>query len=149
MDIYALIEPQPSSLQANLSPSILTKPTTYTQASRDPDWGSAISEEFDALLRNNTWSLVARTPNMNLTSCKWIYRIKQKADGSLERYKVRLVAKGFHQQHGVDYDETFNPVIKPITIRTVLSFAISNGWFGCQLDIKMPSFMASLMKKYI
>ncbi|XP_043687549.1 uncharacterized mitochondrial protein AtMg00820-like [Telopea speciosissima] len=106
-----------------------------------------MSEEFDALLRNNTWSLVARIPNMNLIGCKWIYRIKQKADGSLERYKARLVSKGFHQQHGVDYYETFSSVIKPTTIRTVLSLVISNGWSVCQLDIK-NAFMASLMKRF-
>jgi hypothetical protein len=62
--------------------------------------------------------------------------VKQKADGSIERYKARLVAKGFHQQASLDYEETFNPVVKPTTIRTVLSMAYSQGWEMHKIDIQ-------------
>ena len=65
-----------------------------------------------------------------------MFRIKRHADGSIERYKARLVAKGFHQQPGIDYDETYSPVIKPTTVRTVLSLAISAGWSVQQIDIQ-------------
>jgi hypothetical protein len=92
--------------------------------------------EFDALLKNQTWSLVPPSSNQNIVGCKWVFRIKRNADGSIERYKARLVAKGFHQQPGVDYDETYSPVIKPTTVRTILSIAISAGWCVRQIDIQ-------------
>ena len=65
---------------------------------------------------------------MNIMGSKWVYRIKRKADGNIDRYKARLVAKGFHQQEGIDFWETYSPVVKPITIHTLLSIAISYGW---------------------
>ncbi|BBN68554.1 transposable element gene [Prunus dulcis] len=81
------------------------EPTSYTQASKYPHWKSAMHEEFDALLRNDTWSLVPASPHMNVIGCKWVFRVKRKADGSIERHKARLVAKGFNQQEGLDYEE--------------------------------------------
>ena len=92
--------------------------------------------EFDALLRNGTWTLVAPSPTMNIVGCKWVFRIKRNADGSIDRYKARLVAKGFHQQPGVDFGETYSPVVKPTTICTVLSIAVSFGWTIRQLDVQ-------------
>ncbi|CAL2259375.1 unnamed protein product [Prunus armeniaca] len=94
-----------------------------------------MTEELNALIKNGTWSLVPYDPSMNVVGCKWVFRVKRKADGSIDRYKARLVAKGFHQQEGVDYTETFSPVVKATTIRTVLSLAVSNGWEAHQLDV--------------
>ena len=89
-------------------------------------WRAAMTEEFNALVRNGTWSLIPRSSQQkNLVGCKWVYKIKKKADVSLECYKVRLVVKGFHQQLGLDYNETFSLVIKHATIQAVLSIAIS------------------------
>ena len=93
-----------------------------------PEWRNAMQTEFNALLSNQTWTLVPSNTANNVVGCKWVFKVKRKADGSLERYKARLVAKGFHQQVGVDFGETFNPVVKPTTIRTVLSIAYSAGW---------------------
>ena len=73
---------------------------------------------------------------MNLIGCKWVFRIKRKADGSIDSYKARLVAKGFHQQQGIDFKETFSPVIKPTTIRLILSLAITFNWPLRQLDVQ-------------
>ena len=87
-----------------------------------------MQNEYDALLKNKTWHLVPSQKGLNIIGCKWVYKIKRKADGSLDRYKARLVAKGFKQRHGLDYEDTFSPVVKAATIRTVLSTAISRGW---------------------
>jgi hypothetical protein len=67
---------------------------------------------------------------------KWVYKIKRKAYGSLDRYKAHLVAKGFKQQYGIDYDKTFSPVIKSTTIRIILSLAVSRAWTMRQLDVQ-------------
>jgi len=71
----------------------------------------------------------------NLVGCKWIFRVKCNSNGSISRYKAHLVAKGFHQRPGLDYTETFSPVVKPTTVRLVLSIAVSNGWKLRQLDV--------------
>ena len=95
-----------------------------------------MTEEINALLKNNTWVIVPPSPHQNKVGCKWVYRIKRNSDGSIEIYKARLVAKGFHQQPGIDYDETFSHVVKPATIRIVLSLVVSNHWPVRQLDVK-------------
>ena len=82
-----------------LSPS---EPTCYSSAVKDPQWREAMNSEFDALLKNKTWTLVPSTQTHNLVGCKWVFRVKHRADGTIERYKARLVAKGFHQQPGID-----------------------------------------------
>ncbi|KAI5349105.1 hypothetical protein L3X38_001992 [Prunus dulcis] len=95
-----------------------------------------MTEEINALLKNHTWSWVPSSPSQNLVGCKWVFRIKRHSNGSIVRYKARLVAKGFHQRPGIDYVETFSPVVKPATIRTVLSLAVSHGWSLRQLEVK-------------
>jgi hypothetical protein len=91
-------------------------PRCVRDALADPNWHSAMQAEYDALLANDTWSLVPRPPRVNLVTGKWIYRHKLLADGSLDRYKARWVLRGFTQRPGIDYDETFSPLVKPATI---------------------------------
>lgn len=95
-----------------------------------------MTEEFSALIDNKTWELVPRHPNMNIIRCMWIYKQKLKSDGTLERYKARLVGDGRTQQVGVDCSDTFSPVVKPATIRTVLTIALHHHWDISQLDVK-------------
>lgn len=95
-----------------------------------------MNEEFNAPIRNQTWSFVPHRPNMYLVGCKWVYRLKHKANGTIERHKAQLVAKGYHQRKGIDYSETFSPVIKPCTVRLILSIAISHSWLIRQLDVQ-------------
>jgi hypothetical protein len=102
---------------------------------KEKNWRTAMNTEFDALLHNQTWTLVQPESATNIIGCKWVFRIKRKSDGLIDRYKARLVAKGFHQQPGIDYGETYSPVIKPTTVRIVLSLALSNGWPIHQIDI--------------
>ncbi|CAJ2668892.1 unnamed protein product [Trifolium pratense] len=94
-----------------------------------------MQSEFDALQQNNTWSLVPLPANIKAIGCKWIFRIKENPDGSINKYKARLVAKGFHQLQGFDFTETFSPVVKPLTIRLILTLAISYKWSLQQLDV--------------
>jgi len=93
-------------------------------------------EEHDALMKNHTWDLVPRPPRANIVTGKWIFKHKFNADGTLERYKARWVLRGFTQRPGVDFAETFSPVVKPATVRTVLSLALSRRWPIHQLDVK-------------
>jgi len=98
---------------------------TFRSALADPNWRAAMEEEHAALLRNHTWDLVPWPWRANVVTGKWIFKHKLQADGSLERYKARWVLRGFTQRPGVDFDETFSPVVKPATVRTVLSLALS------------------------
>uniref|UniRef100_A0A2N9J5N8 Reverse transcriptase Ty1/copia-type domain-containing protein n=1 Tax=Fagus sylvatica TaxID=28930 RepID=A0A2N9J5N8_FAGSY len=117
-------------------PLSVPEPTCFTMAIKSREWRYAMNLEFDALLRNQTWTLVPSHPSQNLIGCKWVFQVKRKADGTVERHKARLVAKGFHQLFGVDYDETYSPVIKPTMVRIVLSIALSSGWSFRQIDIQ-------------
>jgi hypothetical protein len=94
-----------------------------------------MNEEYKTLVRNNTWHLVPSHHANNVVDCKWVYKIKRKQDGLVDRYKDWLVAKGFKQRHGIDYSDTFSPVVKPTTIRLVVSLAVSRGWSLWQLDV--------------
>jgi len=103
-----------------------------------------MNEEYSALLCNGTWTLVPSVCASNVVGCKWIFMIKQNTDGIVARYKARLVAKGFHQHPGLDYHDTFSPVVKPTTVRLVFSIAVSNGWTLRQLDINNAFLQGTL-----
>ncbi|GJV05891.1 ribonuclease H-like domain-containing protein [Tanacetum coccineum] len=119
-------------------------PKSYPIAFRDPNWYRAMLDEYTALIKNNTWILVPRPPDANIVRSMWLFRHKYNADGTLSRYKARLVANGSTQLAGIDVDETFSPVVKPATIRTVLSLAISRHWPVHQLDVKNAFLHGSL-----
>ncbi|PNX98781.1 hypothetical protein L195_g022038 [Trifolium pratense] len=111
------------------------EPSNVRQAMQHPHWRHAISEEFNALIRNGTWSLVPPPQDKNIVDCKWLFRIKRNPDGTIARYKARLVAKGFTQCPGVDFKETFAPVVRPQTIKLILSIALGKQWPMHQLDV--------------
>ena len=102
--------------------------------------------EFKALQRPQTWSLVPATPQVNLVGSKWVFKLKLNNDGSISRYKTRLVAKGFHQQAGIDYHETFSPVIKPTIVRLILAIAVSCNWGLRQHDVS-NAFLHGILKE--
>uniref|UniRef100_A0A2N9HA75 Reverse transcriptase Ty1/copia-type domain-containing protein n=1 Tax=Fagus sylvatica TaxID=28930 RepID=A0A2N9HA75_FAGSY len=125
-----------------------TEPPTYTIASKFPQWREAMASEFAALQRQQTWQLVPPSSDQNIVGCRWVYKIKRNSDGSVSRYKARLVAKGFHQQAGVDFAETFSPVVKPPTVRIILSLAAQNQWSLRQLDVS-NAFLHGLLKETV
>ena len=133
---HTTLHPLPHALYADCSDPMSIEPTSFTQVSKYSHWKVAMQDEYDALMRNQTWSLVPASPQMNIVGCKWVFKVKRKADGSIDRYKARLVAKGFNQQEGFDYDETFSSVVKPATIRTILSIVVSLNWSLQQLDVR-------------
>ena len=102
-------------------------PNSVQQALRVPEWRAAILEELRALEKNGIWTLTNLPPGKRTIGCKWIFSVKQKADGSVERFKARLVVKGFTQYYGIDYQETFGRFAKLNTIR-VLSVAVNLEW---------------------
>ncbi|GKD29014.1 ribonuclease H-like domain-containing protein [Tanacetum coccineum] len=116
--------------------SISPLPKSYSDAFNDPNWKNVMSDEYNALIKNNTWTLVPRPTDANIVRCMWLFRHKYLADGTLSRYKARLVANGSTRIEGVDVDETCSLMVKPGTIRTVLSLAISRHWPVHQLDVK-------------
>jgi histone deacetylase 1/2 len=115
---------------------LTTEPPDYRVALSSPHWRTTMETEFTALQRNHTWRLVPPRSGLNIIDCKWVFKIKRKADGTIDRYKARLVAKGFKQRYGLDYEDTFSPVVKPTTIRLLLSMALTHGWHIRQLDIQ-------------
>jgi histone deacetylase 1/2 len=113
-----------------------TEPRDHREAMACPHWRDAMETEFSALQNNKTWHLVPPVPGVNIIDSKWVFKIKQKSDGSIERYKAHLVAKGFKQRYGLDYEDTFSPVVKPTTIRLLLTMALTYGWHLRKLDIQ-------------
>jgi len=111
-------------------------PTNWKEAKEDPKWKEAMLEEMRALEKNKTWELVDLPPGKQPVGCKWVFTIKHTPEGKVDRYKARLVAKGYTQTYGIDYEETFAPVAKMNSVRTLLSCAINFDWDIYQMDVK-------------
>ncbi|CAI7850097.1 unnamed protein product, partial [Closterium sp. NIES-53] len=114
------------------------EPKTLAEALSGPDaekWKKSVKEEYDSLLENETWELCELPPGKKAISSKLIFRHKYGPDGELTRYKSRLVAKGFQQTKGKDFDEIFAPVGKGTTLRVMLGMAANRGWKIKQMDI--------------
>jgi len=127
---------------------IESEPTCFTKAISNPYWKATIGREFDALLANNTWSLCPRPLHTHIVRNKWVYKLKRHPDGSIDNYKARLVAKGFEQIPSIDYFDTFSPVLKPTTIRLILSLAVSVKWNIQQLDVS-NAFLHGILDEVI
>lgn len=113
----------------------ITEPASYTQVVKDPHWQDAMQYELNALEQQNTWTLMPLPYGHKPIGCKWVYKIKYKYDGAIDRYKACLAAKGYTQIEGIDYQETFSPTAKLTTLHCLLAVASARGWFIHQLDI--------------
>lgn len=139
-------EPQPkrswaeaASHDSNLTIDDQSEPESYSDAIAGPNallWNKAMSEEYKSLIDNKTWSLTTLPPGRSAIGCKWTFKIKRGSDGSIDRYKARFVAKGFSQRPGLDYGETYAPVIKHESLRIILSIAADRDLTMTQLDVK-------------
>ncbi|KZV20191.1 cyanohydrin beta-glucosyltransferase-like [Dorcoceras hygrometricum] len=131
-----IYKPNPRYAFLLVGADIPREPRSVKTALQQTEWRAAMLDELAALNHNQTWTLVPRAPHMHVVGSKWVFKTKLKADGTLDRLKARLVAKGYHQIDGIDYVETFSPVIKPGTIRLVLSLDMVQRWDIRQLDVK-------------
>lgn len=127
----------PDFLSYNVSVVDSSEPVTYYEATHSDDaekWHCAMADEYKSLIKLHTWDLVDR-PHQKVVPCKWVYKIKKDAHGNVIKYKARLVVKGFHQVKGVDYDETFAPVIRHSSLRTLFALAAEMGLRMKHLDV--------------
>ena len=123
---------------ASVAAGGIEEPTSYQEAEASPNkskWEEAMQAEMRSLRRNDVWELVELPENRKVVGSKWVYKVKVDGDGQVERYKARLVAQGFTQQRGADYDETFSPVVRMESLRTVVGLAVRNGLRLHQLDV--------------
>ncbi|XP_015158928.1 uncharacterized mitochondrial protein AtMg00820-like [Solanum tuberosum] len=120
------------------------KPRSYAEVAKDPRWIEAMKSGIEALQNNHTWDIVTLPEVKTPIGCKWIFKVKYKSTGEVERFKVRLVAKGYSQQEGIDYQETFSPIVKMKIVRSVLALAAQNHWHVHQIDVFNAFFQGDL-----
>ncbi|GKD04394.1 putative RNA-directed DNA polymerase [Tanacetum coccineum] len=111
------------------------EPSSFEEASKDVNWINAMNNEMQALYENGTWELVDLPIGRKAIGSKWVYRIKYMSSGEIERYKARVVAKGYNQKEGIDYEETFSPVVKMSTVRCLIDLAVQRDWKLFQMDV--------------
>jgi hypothetical protein len=112
-----------------------TEPKSYSEASKFECWQKAMNDELEALTKTGTWTFVDLPPLAKPIGSKWVYKVKYKSDGTIERYKARLVAKSYNQVEGLDFFDTFSPVAKLTTVRLLLAVASIKQWHLHQLDV--------------
>lgn len=113
------------------------------------EWKQAAGAEYESLLENETWDLVQLPSGRTPIGSKWVFKVKHKSDGTLERFKAQLVAKGYAQQPGIDYDETFSPVVKFQSIRVLLALAVQHELLLLhQMDV-VTAFLNGILEEII
>ena len=132
---------------AIMSVSIIKEPESFTQSCGIPEWDQAMVSELTILELKNTWSVVSLPVGQHAIGCKWVYKLKLKADGLVERQKARLGVKGYTQQKGVDFFDTFAHVVKLVTVNLLLALASIHGWSLHQLDVNNAFLHGDLLEE--
>ena len=115
------------------------EPQTIQEVYQRPDrlqWEEAMKEELEKLIRRSTWRIVPKPEGVNIVGSKWVFRLKKDVNGNVTSHRARLVAQGFTQVHGIDFDDTFAPIARMVSIRTVLALAARHDWEIHQVDVK-------------
>ncbi|OMO99220.1 hypothetical protein CCACVL1_03887 [Corchorus capsularis] len=123
-------------------------PVLFEEAVKEAKWQKAMAEEIKAIEKNNTWELVDLPEGEKAIGVKWVYKTKVKPNGEVDKYKARLVVKGYKQEYGVDYTEVFAPVARLDTVRMVIALAAQNSWSIYQLDVK-SAFLHGELKEQV
>ena len=137
------------SLNAELE-ELSAEPRNAQEALNSParrQWQEALDSEYSSLMKNDAWSLVKLPKDRSAVGCRWVFKVKYNADGSVERHKARLVAKGYSQEEGVDYEETYSPVARYTSIRTVLAIANYLDLELHQMDVQTAFLNAELQEE--
>ena len=125
------------------------EPTTYHEATNSSDsekWLEAMKSEMTSMYDNQVWTLIDPPEGLKTIGCKWIFKKKIDMDGNVQTFKARLVAKGFRQTHGIDYDETFSPVVMLKSIRIMLAIAAYYDYEIWQMDVKTAFLNGNLLE---
>jgi hypothetical protein len=122
--------------QHNLFALMSCQPTSFKEAAKEPHWVQAMNQEIDSIEKNKTWDLVDFPRHKKSIGVKWVYKTTLNEKGQIEKHNAKLLAKGFSQQLGTDYGETFAPVARIDTIRTLLAIAAQHKWQVYQMDVK-------------
>ena len=112
------------------------EPSSYEEAASQQVWREAMQEEYSSIMKNDVWEVVPRPEGKSVVTSRWLYKVKHATDGSIEKFKARFVARGFSQVEGVDYEETFAPMARYTSIRSIISIAAKMGWKIHQMDVK-------------
>ena len=141
--------PKPFSNYTDLMCDLLDEePTFFEESIQKKEWEDDMTEEYQSIIKNDVCEIVPRPKSKDVVSSKWLFKIKHAADGSIEKYKARFVARGFSQKEGIDYEETFAPVARYTSIRTIIDLAAKMKWKLHQMDVK-TAFLNGIIRKCI
>jgi hypothetical protein len=137
-----------SNYMALMSELIEVEPSNFQEAYEQHVWRDAMMEEYSSIMKNDIWEVVLWPEGKSMIGSRWIYKIKHVADGKVDKFKARFVAKGFSQKEGIDFSETFAPVVRYSSIRAVISIAAKLGWQIHQMDVK-TAFLNGVIEEEI
>ncbi|BBG92676.1 multidrug resistance-associated protein 9, partial [Prunus dulcis] len=126
----------------------IIEPESFEEAVKDAAWQKAMEAELEMIEKNETWELVKRPSDKPIVGVKWIFKVKLNLDGSVQKNKARLVAKGYTQKPGIDFNETFAPVARLDTVRTLIALAAQKRWKLFQLDVK-SAFLNGVLQEEV
>jgi Reverse transcriptase (RNA-dependent DNA polymerase) len=151
IDEHAALAAELSDLTAFSAMPIVNDPLTRTEAlnsSTAPQWAAAMQSEYDSLINAKTYTLIPRPPHCRPIDCKWVLKTKRNAQGVLIKHKARLVARGYAQRYGVDYEETYAPVCRQGSIRMLCALAAQHDWEIHQMDV-VSAFLNGVLEETV